>query len=258
MSRGAGSPRSSARSVLAALSVCGPAWWWVGSYQGCSEALHGLARGRRRRRRRRRSGGRWGCGACTRRWESTYNHTYIHARTTCTAPLGQRASSGGRGHTHARRHPFSTRCQESESPSISKNRRAIRPYSNSTLLLFRHYGGGVGAGRAAVRIGMGYGVAGARHHPRRACPSLGGRTLTFFTTARPPPAYVRTYAHGPERLLRRGSGRRAAAGAPRHRARGTRGGRPVSGERRAAGTVPAEPTMPQDLGAILRFSPKPF
>jgi len=52
----------------------------------------------------------------------------------------------------------------------------------------------------------------------------------------PPAARVRTYAHGPERLLRRGSGRRAAAGAPRHRARGTRGGRPVSGERRAAGT----------------------
>jgi len=136
----------------------------------------------------------------------TIIHTYIHARTTCTAPLGQRASSGGRGHTHARRHPFSTRCQESESPSISKNRRAIRPYSNSTLLLFRHYGGGVGAGRAAVRIGMGYGVAGARHHPRRACPSLGGRTLTFFTTARPPPAYVRT------RTARRGCCGGAAGG----------------------------------------------
>jgi hypothetical protein len=47
------------------------------------------SRGRRRRRRRRRSGGRWGCGACTRRWGS-----YI-PRTTCTA--AGVASSGGRG-----------------------------------------------------------------------------------------------------------------------------------------------------------------
>ena len=45
----------------------------------------------------------------------------------------------------------------------------------------------------------------------------------------PPPAYVRARPRGCWR------GRGVAAGAPRRRARGTRGGRPVSGSRRAGG-----------------------
>jgi hypothetical protein len=53
----------------------------------------------------------------------------------------------------------------------------------------------------------------------------------------PPPAAMRTA----ERLL--AGPTRGRRGAPRRRARGTRGGRPVSGARQAGGRVPAEPTM---------------
>jgi hypothetical protein len=72
-----------------------------------------------------------------------------------------------------------------------------------------------------------------------ACPSLGGRTPTSFTTARRP----RTPARGREAGCWRGRGvaaRRAGrqAGATRRRARGTRGGRPVSGSPLSAGVPP--------------------
>jgi hypothetical protein len=119
---------------------CGPetrcwALWWVSSYQGCSEALHGLAR----EAAKAKATGRWGCGACTRRWGST--------RTACIAAgvASVFCLSGGRS------------C----------------------------VGGWVGGlgGRASVS-----------HSSAAACPSLGGRTPTSFTTARPPPAY----AHGRE------------------------------------------------------------
>ena len=237
MSRGAGSPRSSARSVLAALSVCGPAWWWVGSYQGCSEALHGLARGRRRRRRRRRSGGRWwGCGACTRRWESTYNHTYIHTRTNDVHRAAGAASVFWRSWPYTR----TAAPLQYSVPGVRITKYFQKSPSHSTVFQFDPLtfsalrGGGR---RRPCRRAYRYGLWGrGRASSSAARLPVIGRPNADILHHGPPAARVRTYAHGPERLLRRGSGRRAAAGAPRHRARGTRGGRPVSGERRAAGT----------------------
>ena len=49
-----------------------PGWWWARTRAAARRCT--ASRGRRRRRRRRRIGGRWGCGACTRRWGSIYTH----------------------------------------------------------------------------------------------------------------------------------------------------------------------------------------
>ena len=57
--------------VLAALRAWDPVLGLVvGSYQGCSEALHGLAREAAKAKataKGRQMDSRWGCGACTRR-----------------------------------------------------------------------------------------------------------------------------------------------------------------------------------------------
>ena len=152
--------------VLAALRAWDPVLGLVvGSYQGCSEALHGLAREAAKAKATAICGGRWGYVRTER--ACTGGAGDLSTRTTCAA--AGVASSGGRG----------------------------------------------------------------RASSAAACPSLGGRTPTSFTTARRP--RTRTA----ERLLagpRRGR-RCTPASCAGHARR-------QAFERLSAGwRVPAEPTM---------------
>jgi len=85
---------------------------------------------------------------------------------------------------------------------------------------------------ACTAAGVAFSGGRGRASSAAACPSLGGRTPTSFTTARRP----RTYAHGREAVGGAEAWPQVHSGVVRG-ARGTRGGRHVSGARWAvAGT----------------------